>query len=218
VTSEPLLVLASNSPRRRQLLTLVGWTFEDYPADIDESQHHDELPVNYVMRLAETKARVVASFYPNCLVLAADTIVVDGVDVLGKPASPDEAIAILQRLRGHVHQVYTAIALLRLADQRLVTDLCSSPVPMRAYTDGEVQAYVASGDPMDKAGAYAIQHPGFHPVEALAGCYASVMGLPLCHLVRSLRRFGITPAVDVPAACQAALNYACPVYKALLAV
>lgn len=209
--------MASNSPRRRQLLTLGGWTFEVYPADIDESQRLDELPVDYVMRLAETKARVVASFYPKCLVLAADTIVVDGEDVLGKPANPAEAQAILQRLRGHVHQVYTVIALLRPADQRLVTDLCDTPVPMRAYTDGEIQNYVASGDPMDKAGAYAIQHPGFRPVEALAGCYASVMGLPLCHLVRSLRRFRITSPVDVPAVCQAALNYACSVYRSILA-
>jgi septum formation protein len=215
--SEPLLVLASNSPRRRQLLTLGGWTFEVVPADIDESQHQNELPVDYVLRLAESKARVVASFYPNCLVLAADTIVVDGEDVLGKPGTPTEAQAILQRLRGHVHQVYTAIALLRLADQKLVTDLCSTPVPMRTYQDEEIQAYVASGDPMDKAGAYAIQHAGFHPVETLVGCYASVMGLPLCHLMHSLRRFGITPAVDIPAACQAALQYACPVYETILA-
>ena len=169
------------------------------------------------MRLAEAKARVVAPFYPNCLVLAADTIVVDDEDVLGKPANPAEARAMLQRLHGHGHQVYTAIALLRLADQKLVTDLCSTPVPMRSYTEAEIEAYVTSGDPLDKAGAYAIQHPGFHPVEALAGCYASVMGLPLCHLVRSLRRLGITPPGDVPAACQAALNYDCPVYQSILA-
>ena len=123
---------------------------------------------------------------------------------------------MLQRLRGHRHQVYTAIALLRLADQKLVTDLCSTPVPMRSYSDAEIEAYVTSGDPLDKAGAYAIQHPGFHPVEALAGCYASVMGLPLCHLVRSLRRLGITPPGDVPVACQTSLNYVCPVYQTIL--
>jgi septum formation protein len=209
--------LASNSPRRRQLLTLGGWTFEVVPADIDESQRNDELPVDYVKRLAEEKARVVAPFYPNCLVLAADTIVVDEEDVLGKPANPTEARAMLQRLRGHVHQVYTAIALLRLAEQKLAADLCSTPVPMRSYTDAEIEAYAASGDPLDKAGAYAIQHSGFHPVEALAGCYASVMGLPLCHLVRSLRRFGITPPGDVPTACQSTLNYVCPVYQSILA-
>ncbi len=210
------MVLASNSPRRRQLLALGGWPFEVHPADIDESQLPAELPQIYVMRLAETKARRVASFYPNYLLLAADTIVVDGSDILGKPASHIEAQSMLQRLRNHAHQVFTAIALLRPADGLLAADLCSTQVPMRNYTDGEISVYVDSGDPLDKAGAYAIQHSGFHPVESLSGCYASVMGLPICHLVRSLRLFGVTPRVDVPAACQKALDYHCPVFRTIL--
>jgi septum formation protein len=217
VTIAPILILASTSPRRRQLLSLVQWAFEVFPADIDETQQSNEAPANYVMRLAETKARKIAPFYPNCLVFAADTAVVDGKDVLGKPASAAEAANLLQRLRGHTHQVLTAIALFKQPDNQLVVDLCTTAVPMRRYTAEEIDAYVATGDPLDKAGAYAIQHPGFHPVSALEGCYASVMGLPLCHLARSMRRFGhLRPPVDVPAVCQAALSYACPVYSEIL--
>ena len=87
---------------------------------------------------------------------------------------------------------------------------------MRDYTDAELEAYVASGDPLDKAGAYAIQNAGFHPVEKFDGCYASVMGLPLCHLARSLKKMGLTPETDVPAQCQATLAYDCSIYDAIL--
>jgi septum formation protein len=218
VTNGPVLVLASNSPRRRQLLALVQLAFEVNPADIDESQKPNEPPVDYVMRLAETKARAVAPFYPNCLVLAADTAVIDGQEILGKPAGPVDAVQLLWRLRGHTHQVLTAIALFKASDNYPVVDLCTTAVPMRLYSDEEIDAYVATGDPLDKAGGYAIQHPGFHPVTALEGCYASVMGLPLCHLARSMRHFSLTPPVDVPDVCQAALGYDCPVYPAILGV
>jgi septum formation protein len=218
VTGETVFVLASNSPRRSQLLALTGWTFTVSPADIDESRHPSETPAGYVLRLAQIKAREVAPLYPTCLVLAADTAVVDGEDVLGKPASPAEAVQVLQHLRGHTHQVLTAIAIMRTSDGRQAADLCVTPVPMRAYLDQEIQDYVASGDPLDKAGAYAIQHAGFHPVLELAGCYANVMGLPLCHLVRSLRHFDIAPRVDVPAACQSALRVNCPVFRSILGI
>lgn len=87
---------------------------------------------------------------------------------------------------------------------------------MRNYSEGEIKEYIASGDPMDKAGGYAIQHEGFHPVEKLDGCFANVMGLPLCHLTRSLAYFGITPPMDIPGACQAATGYNCPVYHQIL--
>lgn len=218
MTNGPVLVLASNSPRRRQLLSLVQWAFEVYPADIDESQKPNEPPADYVLRLAETKARAVAPFYPNCLLLAADTAVIDGKEILGKPAGPVDAVQLLRRLRGHTHQVLTAIALFKPSETHLVIDLCATAVPMRLYSDEEIDAYVATGDPLDKAGGYAIQHPGFHPVTALEGCYASVMGLPLCHLARSMRHFSLIPPVDVPGVCQAALGYDCPVYPAILSI
>jgi MAF protein len=217
VSEKTHLVLASNSPRRRQLLALTGWAFKVIPAEVDESQRPSEAPGDYVMRLARGKARACAGqAEEDELILAADTAVVDGEEILGKPKDKAEAAKMLAALRGHSHQVCTGVALLRMKDRRLVTDLCVTEVPMRAYGDEEIAGYVATADPLDKAGAYAIQHPKFQPVEKLSGCYASVMGLPLCHLVRSLSRFEVTPAVDVPGNCQSALNYPCPISRAVL--
>jgi septum formation protein len=217
VNEKPHLVLASNSPRRRQLLALTGWAFSVMPAEVDESQRPGEAPGDYVLRLARGKVRACAGqAEEDELILAADTAVVDGEEILGKPKDKAEAAKMLAALRGHSHQVCTGIALLRMKDKHLVTDLCVTEVPMRAYGDEEIAGYIATGDPLDKAGAYAIQHPKFQPVEKLSGCYASVMGLPLCHLVRSLSRFEVTPAADVPGNCQSALNYPCPISRAVL--
>jgi predicted house-cleaning NTP pyrophosphatase (Maf/HAM1 superfamily) len=127
-----------------------------------------------------------------------------------------EAFAMLTRLRGRTHQVYTGVALLRLSDGLLLKELSVTDVPMRAYSDEEIDAYVQTGDPLDKAGAYAIQHPRFHPVADMSGCYASVMGLPMCHVVRMLRKLDIPPHADVPVKCQTLLEYHCPVSRAIL--
>jgi MAF protein len=216
---DPLIVLASNSPRRQQLLSLSGLKFQVRPANIDESRLKDEEPEAYVLRVSQAKARALAASpesYHASFILAADTIVVDGAEILGKPADPVDASRMLRQLRNRSHQVYTALALIVLADGRLLSDLCVTQVPMRNYSDEEIEAYIASGDPMDKAGAYAIQHQGFHPVTSLRGCFASVMGLPLCHLVRTLRQVGITSMIDVPGACQAALSFDCPVSPQIL--
>lgn len=218
-----MLVLASNSPRRRELLRLGGWVFLSQPADVDESQQPGEAPGMYVLRLAESKARACAESVHvaqiplwGTVILAADTAVVDEKTILGKPKDRSEAVEMLRGLRRHTHQVHTGIVLLRPSDERLVTDLCVTDVPMRAYRDDEIEAYVATGDPFDKAGAYGIQNRGFHPVEVLSGCYASVMGLPLCHLTRSLRKLDIAPRTDITAECQSALSYACPISSAVL--
>ena len=221
----PVLLLASNSPRRRQLLALGEWEFVVYPANIDEKHLPGESPSSYVLRLAQTKARSAASgaaaqVQPGWLVVAADTIVVDqtpaGPEILEKPASQAEAFRMLAQLRGRSHQVYTALAVYDPSRDRLLTDLCIIDVPMRAYSDAEITSYIASGDPMDKAGAYAIQSPQFHPVEHLRGCYAGVMGLPLCHLQRTLHLFGVNPAHNLSLACQAEIKYQCPVYPEIL--
>jgi septum formation protein len=213
-----VLVLASNSPRRRELLRLGGWSFDTRPAEVDESQCPGEAPAAYVLRLAESKARACGeSARVDQTILAADTTVVNEGIILGKPKDHAEAARMLQDLRGHGHQVLTGIVVLRPSDGTMVTDLCVTEVPMRAYGDEEIDAYVASGDPLDKAGAYAIQNRGFHPVESLTGCYASVMGLPLCHLTRSLRKLGIAPTTDIATECQSALSYACPISSAVLA-
>lgn len=215
VTEKPLLILASNSPRRRQLLALTGWNFTVSAADVDERQGENELPADYVLRLAETKAGAVRANVDQ-IVLGADTTVVDGTDILGKPADSEEAIAMLKRLRGHTHQVYTGVALLRLRDRLLLKDLCVTDVPMRDYSDEEILAYVQTGDPLDKAGAYAIQHPQFQPVADLSGCFASVMGLPVCHAIRLMRMIDLQPKSDFFLSCETLLEYQCPVSRAIM--
>jgi MAF protein len=213
----PRLVLASNSPRRRELLALGGWKFESASPEVDESQRPGEEPGAYVLRLAENKARACASTnVPESIVIAADTTVVDGKTILGKPGNASEAAEMLGKLRDRTHQVYSGLCVIRTSDGNLGHDLCVTQVPMRNYDVQEIEAYVASGDPLDKAGAYAIQHPVFHPVERMSGCYASVMGLPLCHLARTLRPFDITPLTDISKECQAWLNYACPISARVL--
>jgi nucleoside triphosphate pyrophosphatase len=216
------VVLASNSPRRRELLSLTGIEFTLLPVQIDETPLPDEDGLEYVKRIAYNKA--VASSAQggvNGVIIAADTAVVNGfgrekAEILGKPPDRKAALEMLLSLRGHTHQVFTAVSILPGRGGTMLSDLCTTDVPMRNYSEGEIEAYVASDDPMDKAGAYAIQHAGFHPVDHLQGCYANVMGLPLCHLIRNLRRLGIHPPLDVPQACQAALKYDCPVYTQIL--
>lgn len=210
-----VIVLASNSPRRRELLALTTLIFDISVADVDERIHPNESPAEYVLRLAETKARAVKADADR-LILAADTTVVDGDVILGKPSDDADAFAMLARLRGRTHQVYTGLALLRPGDGLLLTDLSVTDVPMRGYTDEEIHAYIATGDPHDKAGAYAIQHAEFHPVEHMHGCYAGVMGLALCHVTRLLRKMDASPNADIPAACQAYLEYECPVHGNIL--
>jgi septum formation protein len=210
------LILASNSPRRRYLLGLTGLDFAVIPADVDESTILGESPQDYVLRLARDKARAVAALQGDAkTIISADTTVVDDGEILGKPHDAADAERMLRQLRGHTHQVYTGMALLS-SDGRLLSELGFTDVPMRSYTDEEMAAYVASDDPLDKAGAYAIQHEGFHPVENMQGCYANVVGLPLCHLVRSLRKIGLEPKENVAEQCQEAFKYSCPVYDLIL--
>ena len=158
------LILASNSPRRKELLALFGWPFEVIPADIDESRKTDEPAVDYVRRLAGEKAQAVAENHEG-LILAADTIVVDGEELLGKPVDDTDARRMLIQLRGRTHQVYTGVALLNTATGESGNTICRTDVPMRDYSNAEIDAYIQTGDPLDKAGAYAIQHSAFHPVK-----------------------------------------------------
>ncbi len=215
VTEKPQLILASNSPRRRQLLSLTGLPFTVSAANVDESTRSNESPADYVLRLAETKAGAVKADEDQ-IILAADTTVVDGSDILGKPEDDAEATAMLRRLRGHTHQVYTGIALLRKSDGLLLKDLCVTDVPMRDYSDEEIRDYVATGDPLDKAGAYAIQHAEFHPVANMEGCFASVMGLPVCHVILLMRKMNLQPNTDFFASCETLLEYDCPVSNAIM--
>jgi MAF protein len=216
----PSLWLASNSPRRRQLLGLTGWSFSVRPVDIDESPLPGEDPSVYVLRLAEAKARAACEGVPpGDIILASDTTVADGARILGKPVDADDARQMLRDLRGREHRVYTAVGAAGAQCGRLATDLCFTRVWMRSYSDAEIEDYIASGDPFDKAGGYAIQHPQFRPVERLEGCYACVMGLPVCHVVRLLASFGLpVPWNDVTAACPdyLGMDTPCPVHEQIL--
>lgn len=209
------IILASNSPRRKDLFSLFDVPFEIIPADINEDVLPDESPKAYVARLARSKADVIASDHEG-LIIAADTVVVDGEQLLGKPLDGADAHQMLVQLRGRTHQVYTGIAIIRTSTGETFEDICQTDVPMRTYSDEEIDAYIATGDPMDKAGAYAIQHAGFHPVERLTGCYASVMGFPLCHLFVGLKKLGISIPEDLPERCQASLDYVCPAFEDIL--
>jgi MAF protein len=217
VTGSPLLVLASNSPRRQQLLALIGWQFSVQPVEVDESTRPAENAEAYVVRLASAKAVASAVQLRNGqAVLAADTAVVDGMAILGKPSDANDAQRMLEQLRGRAHRVCTAIAVLRAGQETPLIDVCVSKVSMRFLTDAEISAYIATGDALDKAGAYAIQHPVLRPVEAFGGCFPSVMGLPLCHLMRTMKRLGIPASVDVPVVCQRAHNYNCSIHGRIL--
>ncbi len=195
-------ILASGSPRRRELLASLGIQFEVIKSDIDETQGADEAPYDYVRRLSIEKAETVAAKLSEAAyVLAADTVVVlaadtlgvtDGGAILGKPVDAVDARDMLHRLRGRDHVVCTALTLLKLAGERTrITELTRTTVTMRDYSDAEIDAYIASGDPFDKAGGYAIQHEGFHPVERIDGSYSNVVGLPVETLTAMLARVGV---------------------------
>ncbi len=197
----PQLILASASPRRRELLGALGLTYAVAPSDADEVQLPGEGAHAMAHRLSRAKAQAVAERHPQALTLAADTMVVLDGAVLGKPGSPAEAGEMLARLRGRRHEVYTGLALCQPALGRLASWVAITGVAMRAYGEAEVRAYIATGDPLDKAGAYAIQHPAFSPVDHLEDCYTNVMGLPLCHVYLALRAWGAEPPVHPLAGC-----------------
>lgn len=178
------LVLASASPRRRMLLASAGVSFEVRPADIDERVHPGEDPRTYARRVAREKALAVDA--PR--VLAADTVVALDERVLGKPSDADEARAILGTLSGRTHRVYTAVAL--RVGARVHERLCATAVSFRALSAEEIDAYLATGEPFDKAGAYGIQGHGGALVDRVRGSYTNVIGLPLRETLALLARWG----------------------------
>jgi nucleoside triphosphate pyrophosphatase len=185
----PRVILASQSPRRRDLLNLIGLTHTVRPADIDESPLSNEPPVACVERLARTKARRIAAGEPDALVIAADTIVVVDDRILNKPADVDDARAMLRALRGRRHDVYTAVCVSRGGQEAAGVE--DTGVWFRALTDAEVDRYIATGEPMDKAGAYGIQGYGATIVERVEGDFFTVVGLPLVRLTRLMRDIGL---------------------------
>jgi len=187
------LVLASSSPRRRDLLANLRLPFSVVSADVPESPLPGETPVQMAERLALTKARAVirmGAVPPTSLVVGADTVVIYRGRALGKPTTPEEAVAMLRKLRGRAHRVVSAVAVVDPQTDDAMVRATTTRVQMRPMTDEEIARYVASGDPLDKAGAYAIQNRAFHPVDSIAGCYSNVVGLPLCTLAGMLAQFG----------------------------
>lgn len=188
----PRLILASRSPRRAELLRLVGAQFEIVPADVDECALPEERAEAHVLRLAEAKARAAASRAASAgeegtLVLGADTIVTLDRAILGKPADEGEARRMLASLSGRIHEVWTGLFLFDPTHDRGVGEAVRSIVRFSRLASDEIDRYVATGEPLDKAGAYAVQGYGAAFVEAIEGSYSNVVGLPLGHLRHLLR-------------------------------
>ena len=190
--TRPRVILASQSPRRRELLALIGITHEVRPADVDESVHPDEAPVPHCERLARQKAHTLAVEHPDAVVIGSDTIVVIDGDILGKPRDRAEAVAMLARLSGRTHTVCTAVAVsyggVTLSEVETVA------VTFRFLEPAQIAAYVDTGEPMHKAGAYGIQGLGATNVARIDGDYFAVMGLPLGRMVALLRQLGFAYA------------------------
>lgn len=187
----PPVILASASPRRRALLRMIAIEHEVVPAAIDESIHPGETPEVYVERVAREKGTAIARRRPEALVLSADTIVVIDGRVLGKPRNAAEARSMLRMLGGRTHVVHTAVAVARDGGTTMASAIESARVTFRALADAEIAAYVATGEPMDKAGAYGIQGLGATLVDRVEGDFFAVMGLPLRRCVDLLERVGV---------------------------
>jgi septum formation protein len=217
----PRLILASQSPRRAELLRMLGLEPDAVPADIDETYAPGEAPAAHAERLAREKAEAIAARYPDAVVIGSDTVVVIDGDVLGKPRDPDDAVRMLLRLQGREHEVATGVAVCRGAaasggaaggtdgSVRTAGALPASANPgaaqmvrtysgvervavrFRAFDEATARAYAETGEPLDKAGGYGIQGRGSTLVEAITGDYFAVMGLPLCRLILLLQDAGL---------------------------
>jgi septum formation protein len=188
--NKPELILASSSPRRQELLREIGVPFQVHAANINEDQNAGEAPIEYALRLAREKAEAVAAQYPQSYVLGADTIVVLNGEVLGKPQDHADAARMLRLLSGCAHEVTTAVSLIApgtLAETRAST----TKVYFREIAEAEIQQYVAGGEPMDKAGAYAIQGGASRWTDRIEGEYSNVVGLPLSLVTEMLKLTGL---------------------------
>ncbi len=206
------IILASESPRRQQMLSWILPEFEALPADIDETPLIGELPVPYCQRMALGKAmHFVNDLTEGCFALGSDTIVYINHRILGKPRNEDQADEMLKTLNGREHLVCTSVALAYRNNGKLSIQqsVCETIVRFRTLSRDEIHDYIDSGDPMGKAGAYAIQNHEFHPVESIRGCYAAVMGLPLCHVGVLFHRFGHDTFPQIRSACQAGTKVPC---------
>jgi septum formation protein len=205
------------------LIQLLGYPVECIAADADESSVTQPDPAINVAQTARLKAAAIAAQLGGMrdeeylLIVAADTTVALDGQMLGKPVDEADAERMLRALRGRTHHVHTGLVVIEVATHRVVSGAHTAVVTMRPYSDEEITAYIASGDPMDKAGAYGIQHLEFQPVAHLDGCYTGVMGLSVCDLLLVLHQLGLPMRADLTAVHDAHQAYACPVYASVVA-
>ena len=190
VTTSGRFILASASPRRIELLSLLGLRFEIMPSNVDEKFMKGEASRDHVLRLSEEKAKMASALHPEAWVMGADTIVIINGDVLGKPRTPDEAKEMLSKLSGQIHTVFTGFTVARKSADILIRDAVESSVRFREIPEDEMAWYIRSQEPYDKAGGYAVQGMGAFFIKEIYGSYTNVMGLPLCEVVDVLKRIG----------------------------
>lgn len=190
-TNSPPLILASKSPRRKELLEQAGLTFLVVPSCVDEKDISITKPENLVKTLAEAKARDVAGAYPESWVIGADTIVIIDGDILGKPDSTQTARRMIQQLNGQIHEVFTGYAIFCEAMQTCISGVEKTEVHFRNLSQQEIEWYIQTDEPYDKAGGYAIQGLGSFLVKRICGSYTNVVGLPVCEVLEHLFKKGI---------------------------
>ncbi len=184
------LVLASASPRRQNLLKQIGLNFIVHPSGIDEDSHPTISPEEYALELSKRKAFEVAKNYNDAIVVSADTIVVLDGQIINKPKDPDEAKQMLKMLSGKTHKVYTGFTILDTKTNKIISDFEVTDVKFRELSDDEIEEYVATGSPLDKAGAYGIQDDyGAVFVERINGCFYNVVGFPLTRFYLAMKKF-----------------------------
>jgi septum formation protein len=188
---DPLLILASKSPRRDYLLNQAGLSFVVIPSRVDESAFTKTSPDSFVKTLAEAKAKQVSDDYPESWVIGADTVVMIDNTILGKPNSRAEARVMLQRLSGKIHQVYTAYCIRCKSRKRNFSEVIKTDVRFKNLTDEEIEWYIHTEEPFDKAGSYAIQGLGTFLVKSINGSYTNVVGLPVCEIIEFLIKEGV---------------------------
>jgi len=200
------------------MLSWLGLPFESLDGSINETPLPGEDPRGHVLRVAEEKALAAArELEGNWTIISADTVVVDEGTILGKPANAEDAARLLEKLNGREHFVDSGLIIYNLDDRSINKALCESRVRMRSITSEEILDYINSGDPLDKAGAYAIQNRDFNPVPEFSGCMANVMGLPLCHLLRELKDRRVLIKKNPSEVCNEQLGYDCPIWERVLA-
>ncbi len=191
VKDENAIVLASESTRRIDILRTLGVSFSIIPPDIEERKRSDESPKDFVLRVAYEKAQKVGTLFPDKWIIGADTAVVHKGRVLGKPASEKDASAMLKRLRGSWHKVFTGYCVLNVSKHIVYQDVAETKVFIKDLTDEEIEKYIRTSEPLDKAGSYAVQGKGGYMVKEIKGSYTNVVGLPICEITEVLLSLGV---------------------------